>query len=63
MFFIGGLFQFYEAACIGMNVVDNMAVTFSLEHAFSVMLCIPNSGLTNLGVEVGHKFWNLFILT
>ncbi len=53
---LGCLVQFYEAGGIGMNVSDNMTLTLSIEHASTAKLCMPNEGLTNLGVRVGYRF-------
>ncbi len=47
---------FYEAAGIGANVFDSMTATLVLEHASSANLCMPNQGLTNLGIRIGYKF-------
>jgi len=53
---LGCFVQFYEAAGIGMNVSANMTATLSIEHASSAKICLPNEGLTNLGVRLGYKF-------
>ncbi len=53
---LGCMFQFYEAAGLGMNVSDTVNVVLELEHVSTADLCTPNRGLTNLGVKVGFKF-------
>ncbi len=47
---------FYEAASFGMNVGDNATVMITYEHTSNLGLCLPNDGLSNLGVRMGYKF-------
>ena len=53
---LGCLFQFYEAAGIGMHVTDQVNVLLSVEHASTADICTPNRGISNIGVKVGFKF-------
>lgn len=53
---LGCSLLFYESAGLGMNASDNFTVIAAIEHSSSARLCMPNEGLTNLGIKVGYKF-------
>ena len=53
---LGCRFLFYQSAALGMDITDNMSVMLAWEHASSAKVCMPNRGLTNVGVKIGYRF-------
>lgn len=53
---LGCRLLFYQSAALGVDVTDTMSVMLSWEHASSAKICMPNRGLTNIGVKVAYRF-------
>ncbi len=53
---LGCSLMFYESAGVGVNIGDNLTVTGVIEHSSTANICLPNRGLTNLGVKIGYRF-------
>lgn len=47
---------FHEQLSVGMNVTPAASIMVTAEHASSANLCLPNEGLTNIGVRFGFNF-------
>ena len=53
---LGCRFLFYQSAALGMDITDNLSIMLAWEHASSAKVCMPNRGLTNVGVKIGYRF-------
>jgi len=53
---LGCSLLFHEQVSLGANLSPTTSVMLTAEHASSANLCLPNEGLTNIGVRVGFKF-------
>jgi len=53
---LGCRVMIYESGGLGMNIGENFTIIAQIEHTSSAKLCMPNEGLTNLGIKVGYKF-------
>jgi len=53
---LGCSLLFHEQLSLGANLSPSTSVMLTAEHASSANLCLPNEGLTNIGVRVGFKF-------
>jgi hypothetical protein len=47
---------FHEQLSVGYELGASASVMLTAEHASSADLCLPNRGLTNVGVRLGWKF-------
>lgn len=52
----GCALNFYDAAGIGAHLSDSVTLTLRYEHVSNLDLCLPNEGLSNLGLMLGVKF-------
>jgi len=47
---------FREAFVIGVPLSDRLSVMAIAEHMSNANLCLPNNGITNVGVKLGYSF-------
>lgn len=53
---LGSRLLFRESVSIGLNVGDVNTISIVLDHASNAHLANPNSGLTDIGLQIGYKF-------
>ncbi len=53
---LGSRLLFRESIAFGVNLKENATLSFVIDHASNAHLANPNSGLTDIGLQLGYKF-------